>query len=292
MYIYGLDFTSAPRHHKPITCAECVLEDGTLRVRDFTELTDFTQFEAFLAHPGPWVAGLDFPFGQPARLVRALEWGETWQDYVGVVADMSKQAFVDMLKVYKDARPPGDKQHLRRTDELARSCSPMMLYGVPVGKMFFEGAPRLLASGVQVVPCYMNGDSRVVVEAYPALVARKWANHGYKSDTKRKQTEAHRDARQAIVTGLQAECRARYGFDLELDETMAADFIKDPTGDALDAVLCAVQAAWTCSKPDYGIPAGCDPLEGWIVDPDMLRDEGRKHSPSSRRRSTAKPRYA
>ncbi len=271
MHIYGLDFTSAPSHHKPITCAVCALEDGTLHVHDFTELTEFAQFEAFLARPGPWVAGLDFPFGQPARLVRALEWGDTWPAYVSIVAGMSKQAFVDTLKVYKDARPPGDKQHLRRTDELARSCSPMMLYGVPVGKMFFEGAPRLLASGAQVVPCHMNGDGRVVVEAYPALVARKWAQHGYKSDTKKKQTVAHRDARQAIVAGLRAECQARYGFALALNDAMAADFIADPTGDALDAVLCAVQAAWACSRPDYGIPEGCAPLEGWIVDPDMLR---------------------
>lgn len=51
---------------------------------------------------------------------------------------------------------------------------------------------------------------------------------------------------------------------------MAADFITDPTGDALDAALCAVQAAWACSQPDYGIPDGCDPVEGWIVDPDMM----------------------
>ncbi len=275
MHIYGLDFTSAPRPQKPITCAECALEDGTLHVRDFTELADFAQFEAFLRRPGPWVAGLDFPFGQPARLVRALAWGETWPAYVGVVGSMSKQAFVDTLKVYRDGQPRGDKQHLRRTDERAKSRSPMMLYGVPVGKMFFEGAPRLLASGVQVVPCHMNGDSRVVVEAYPALVARKWAQYGYKSDTKKKQTVAHRNAREAIVTGLQAECQARYGFDLALDEMMAADFIADPTGDGLDAVLCAVQAAWTCSKPDYGIPADCNPVEGWIVDPDALRDEGR-----------------
>jgi hypothetical protein len=159
---------------------------------------------------------------------------------------------------------------LRQTDKRANSRSPMMLYGTPVGKMFVEGAPRLLKSGVQVVPCHVNGDSRVVVEAYPALVARKWiGTSGYKSDTKRKQTTAHRDARQVIVTGLRAVCRDHYGFDLELDDAMAADFVADPSGDRLDAVLCAVQTAWARAQPDYGVPAACPPAEGWIVDPDM-----------------------
>jgi hypothetical protein len=122
-------------------------------------LTDFEQFEAFLAHPGPWTARLDFPFGQPLKLVKNLDWGETWEDYVG-------------------------------------------------------------------------------------RVARKWIGmNGYKSDTRRKQTGAHEEARRTIVNGLRAECARYYGFELMLDNTLAADFIADPSGDKLDAVLCAVQAA-------------------------------------------------
>jgi hypothetical protein len=271
MQTYGLDFTSAPSQRKPITCAACTLTDQTLSVRDFTELTDFERLEVFLMHPGPWTAGLDFPFGQPLKLVRNLEWSETWEGYVGMIARMSKQEFEAVLTAYRRPRPKGDKQHLRQADELARSRSPMMLYGVPVGRMFFQGAPRLLKSGVQVVPCRMNGDSRVVVEAYPALVARKWIGmNGYKSDTRRKQTAAHEEARRAIVEGLRAECASYYGFELVLNDSLAADFITDPSGDKLDAVLCAVQAAWACTQPDYGIPAECHPAEGWIVDPGML----------------------
>jgi hypothetical protein len=55
-------------------------------------------------------------------------------------------------------------------------------------------------------------------------------------------------------------------------DTLAADFIADPSGDKLDAVLCAVQTAWACSQADYGIPAECLPAEGWIVDPDMKHE--------------------
>ncbi len=207
MTIHGLDFTSAPNRHKPITCATCTLEDQTLRVQDFTTFTTFEQFEAFLAQPGPWIAGLDFPFGQCRKLVTNLAWGETWAEYVSKVSLMTMQEFEAALTAYREPRAKGDKQHLRQTDEKAKSRSPMMLYGVPVGRMFFQGAPRLLKSGVQVVPCHMNGDSRVVVEAYPALVARKWISmSGYKSDDRSKQTPAHQEARRAIVNGVRTEC--------------------------------------------------------------------------------------
>jgi hypothetical protein len=42
----------------------------------------------------------------------------------------------------------------------------------------------------------------------------------------------------------------------------------------LDAVLCAIQAAWSCSRQhmDYGLPEvpGVGVLEGWIPDPCLL----------------------
>jgi hypothetical protein len=46
--------------------------------------------------------------------------------------------------------------------------------------------------------------------------------------------------------------------------------IEEPQGDALDAVLCAVQAAWghearLQGSRLFGLPPKMDPLEGWIV---------------------------
>jgi hypothetical protein len=43
----------------------------------------------------------------------------------------------------------------------------------------------------------------------------------------------------------------------------------DASGDALDATLCLMQAAWAqqqhaAGHPQYGL-SPCDPLEGWIV---------------------------
>src|SRR5437588_626262 len=69
MRIYGIDFTSAPSRTKSITCAICKLQDNHLRVQDCLKLVSFGDFEAFLRSSGPWLATLDFPFGQPSNLM-------------------------------------------------------------------------------------------------------------------------------------------------------------------------------------------------------------------------------
>ena len=98
MNIYGLDFTSAPSNRKPITGITGKLTDHLLRVDDeVIHLTDFEAFEAFLARPGPWIAGLDFPFGQPRQLIQNLGWPEAWTGYVGKIATMSQAEFLIRL---------------------------------------------------------------------------------------------------------------------------------------------------------------------------------------------------
>ena len=41
----------------------------------------------------------------------------------------------------------------------------------------------------------------------------------------------------------------------------------DATGDTLDAIACAVQAAWCAARAgeNYGLPRAVDPVEGWIA---------------------------
>ena len=79
----------------------------------------------------------------------------------------------------------------------------MMLFRVPVGKMFYQGAPRLLSSDVSVEPCRPTGAARVAVEAYPAVVARRFlGNRSYKSDERKKQTSIQRSAREELVGAL------------------------------------------------------------------------------------------
>lgn len=275
MRIYGLDFTSAPEKRKPITCAVCWLHEKTLHVQGLQKLISFDDFEAWLHTPGPWLAALDFPFGLPRKLLAELQWPQDWPGYLQQVASLSKREFEEMLLNYMAGRMPGDKLHLRETDKLAGARSPMMLVRVPVAKMFFAGATRLLKAPVSVLPCRPTEDMRIVVEGYPALVASKLiGRQGYKSDERRKQNEARTRVRRELVSLLRSETIGRW-YDLRvlLSEGLEEQLVEDEMGDLLDAVLCALQAGWAYTRREggYGIPAECDRDEGWIVDPATLQ---------------------
>lgn len=274
MMVYGMDFTSVPRSSKPITWARCFLEEGCLRVESFNDLASFDDFERALREQELWIAGIDFPFGQSRKLVTNMKWPMSWSGYVEMLGGLTKTQFVEMLESYKEDRVVGDKEHRRQTDVAAGAISPQKLYGVPVGKMFYEGAKRLLHSPASIVPVRPASDNRVIVEAYPALVARRWSGgSGYKSDTKSKQSEEHKLARKRIVDGLMSEqFHEIYGYMLRLSKSDKDRMVNDPTGDQLDAVLCAVQAAWAWSRHDegYGVPKDVDKLEGWITDPALV----------------------
>ena len=271
MRIYGIDFTSTPSRRKPITCAVCKLLTNILHVQNMLSLTSFEDFEAFLTADGAWLAALDFPFGLPHKLLENIAWPANWEGYMRIVDSMGKKQFEETLTRYRESRPAGDKQHLRATDVLAGARSPMMLHRVPVGKMFFEGATRLFRSDVSILPCRPTNVNRVVIEGYPALVARKLiGKRSYKSDERGKQTMDKEAARREIVSGLRSkEMVNDYGLRIEVTNVMAEMLIKDAMGDKLDAVLCAVQAGWAFLLRDggYGIPEECDGVEGWIVDP-------------------------
>jgi len=273
--IYGLDFTSAPGRRKPLIVLGCTLEGDSLRVEDSETLTGFGGFEDFLQRRGPWVCGMDFPFGQPRYLVAALGWPEKWEGYVGEVGRLPKEEFEEKIRADMAKRPAGRKWRYRLADRKSGSSSAMMLFRVPVGKMFYQGAPRLLASGVRVEPCRRNGDKRVAVEAYPAVVARRFLSRAaYKRDGA-PDTPERRSAREKLLAGLEsAVLREVYGYKVEMDARWREELVNDPSADALDSLLCAVQAAWAYEMRDerYGVPPECDPDEGWILDPALLDD--------------------
>ena len=141
--------------------------------------------------------------------------------------------------------------------------------------MFYRGAPRLLVSGVRVEPCRRNGDRRVAVEAYPAVVARRFLGRtAYKRDAV-PDTPERKSARETLLAGLESTTLKQiYGFTVEMDDHWKEEFVVDPSADALDSLLCAIQATWAYLRrdDDYGVPPECDPDEGWIVDPALLTE--------------------
>lgn len=268
MDVYGMDFTSRPRKQKGITWQHCRLQGDVLHALGWGSMADFDEFEAALRCPGPWIAGIDFPFGQSRTFIEAVAWPPKWAGYVCHVGQFQKAAFEEALTKYRNGQPKGKKEHRRKTDVLAGSISPQKLHGVPVGKMFYQGAPRLLKSGV-TVPRLVHGDpDRIVVEAYPGVLARRVTKCSYKNDTKKKQTCAQRSKRHEILEALTSgSLSACYGVTVR--GTNHPALVGDPTGDRLDALLCAVQAAWAWKNRSnlFEVSGAVEPQEGWIADP-------------------------
>jgi len=281
MRIYGIDFTSVPTNKKPITCAICELQENFLEVQNCLRLVSFEDFDAFLRTKGPWMAALDFPFGQPCSLISHLNWPEKWEDYVQIIASLGKREFEETLKRYSEGRTIGNKLLLRKTDVLAGARSPMMLYRVPVAKMFFEGATRLLDTNVSIFPCHPREDSRIVVEGYPALIARRLiGKQSYKSDERKKQTTSRTMARKEIINGLlSSEIEKHYGLRVLLSDEMSERLVEDPKGDELDAVLCGVQSGWAWLQrvDNCQVQETYKKVEGWIMDPFGAKDSD-KHT--------------
>jgi hypothetical protein len=265
--VLGVDFTSRPRPDKAISCAHAKLSDRRLYIERVETFHDFGGFEDLLRRPGPWVGGFDFPFSLPRELVEQLGWPLEWRALIGEVTRLSREAFRDRLDEVRQARPFGARYLHRATDLSARSSSPMKLHNPPVGLMFYEGAPRLAASGATVFPCAEGDPDRIALEAYPALLARQVTRVSYKSDLRSQQSLERSCARSAIIEALRTMGASWLGFDVKLPGEVEKSAHADGSGDRLDAILCACAAAWAQIRSHFGTPLDVDRLEGWIVGP-------------------------
>lgn len=272
MRIFGVDFTSRPGARKPIAIASGRLRGRRLAVTAIDGLGDYRAFESWLATPGPWVGGFDFPFGLPRRFVAREVGTGDWETMVSWCAALGREGFCAVAhQAFSAARGRPHEKH-RAVDALAGSHSPLktmdpvrrQVINPPVGLMFFEGAPRLAAAGVRLPGLRENGDSRVAVEAYPGLLATRLGWRHYKND-RPESAAMRRRARRALLDRLVAG--ATLDLALTLPPPLARRCIDDASGDALDAVLCAMQAAWCAVRAGdrYGLPPQVDPVEGWIA---------------------------
>jgi Protein of unknown function (DUF429) len=268
--VLGVDFTSAPSPRKPIVVARGELRASKLTVTHIDRLNDFDAFDALLAEPGPWVGAFDLPFGLPRELVDTMNWPARWSDLTLHLQKIGKGEFKDALNAVRMTRPMGARYIPRKGDAAAGSSSPMKLVNPPVGLMFFEGAPRIARSGVSVIPCAPSVDTRVALEAYPGFLARQITKESYKKDGPEGRSPSRRSNRGIIVHALLNGHTALGELAFNLPEKLVATCVEDGNGDALDAVLCAAQAAIALGSFQrgaswYGVPTNADPLEGWIA---------------------------
>ncbi len=128
----------------------------------------------------------------------------------------------------------------------------------------------LLDVGADIRPGHpVRGATITVVEGYAALVAEALVgSRSYKSEAAKGDTADRRRTRLALIEALGSPaCLEVYGVTVRLPAHLRLAFRESHRADRLDAVLLAVQAAWAGHRPDLGIPATADPVEGWIADP-------------------------
>ena len=277
--LVGCDFSSSPSRRKPIVLAHGSQQGGRVQLSGLERLESLDAFSAWLQKPLSWVGGFDLPFGLPRELVQELGWPLQWAPCIRHYAGLSRPDIRQQFAAFCAQRPVGGKFAHRATDRPAGSSPSMKWVNPPVAFMLHAGVPRLLAAGV-CLPGLHPGDPidrfgdgqprRVALEAYPGLLARELlGSRSYKSDDRAKQTPERLIARKDLITALE-NGRTRLDLQLKLTHAQRDVLVDDASGDSLDAVLCLLQAAWAQVQREhghlgYGLPAGLDPLEGWII---------------------------
>lgn len=277
--LLGCDFTSRPSRKKPIILAFGALQKGRVQLLELERLESLEAFARWLQLPLEWVGAFDLPFGLPRELVETLGWPTQWEDCIRHYASLSREQIRATFAAFCASRPAGAKFAHRATDRPAGSSPSMKWVNPPVAYMLHAGVPLLLAAGVHL-PALHAGDPndvdasgqarRVALEAYPGLLAREvLGQRSYKSDDSVRQTPERLIARKDLITALE-HGQTRLALRLKLTHAQRDALVDDARGDALDAVLCLMQAAWAQARRaqgdvGYGLPVELDPLEGWII---------------------------
>ncbi len=266
--LIGVDFTSRPTSRKPIVAAVGRIERDRLILDALHRFASNQGFVTWLDSQPAWIGGFDLPFGLPRELVRHLGWPTDWARCMDHYAALDRPAIRATFAAFCAARPAGSKFAHRACDRPAGSSPSMKWINPPVAYMLHAGVPMLRSVGAWLPahqPPPAEDPRRVALEAYPGLLARALVGaRSYKSDDPARRTPERQRAREQIVEAL-ADGRTPLGIAMQADAGQRDAIAGDPSGDALDAVLCLMQAAWAAGQPGFGLPRGVDPLEGWIV---------------------------
>ena len=277
--LVGCDFSSAPTPKKTIVLAIGELRQGRVQLSRLERFASLSAFSDWLKQAQSWVGAFDLPFGLPRELVQTLGWPTGWAACMAHYSALSRDQIRQAFAAFCHARPVGGKFAHRATDGPAGSSPSMKWVNPPVAFMLHAGVPLLLQAGATLpglhagMPLAAEDTSqplKIALEGYPGLLAREvLGQRSYKADVKARQTPERLIARKDLITALE-QGHTRLGLRLKLTHAQRDALADDARGDALDAVLCLMQAAWAQTRHDagdarYGLPPDLDPLEGWIV---------------------------
>jgi hypothetical protein len=261
--IYGVDFSGAKLAGRNTWVAHI---EPAGRRRPAYRLAELTCLEklsgtaergAALAHLVGLIAAsdgalwaLDFPFGLPVEVMAP---GARWPRQLDFLGAWGEDAYAAGVECLRRAQALGGPMHIRRqTDSEARAPFDCYHYWI-IYQTFFGmrdvlGPLRLLRHTAIVPFQYrrLPAARRVLVEACPSSTLKRLGlpHNNYKQPEGGALTRKRRRARRLILDGLLRHVRA--------DDRQRRVMMRNPGGDALDAVIAAVGAAQAWDAADHG----------------------------------------
>jgi hypothetical protein len=193
--------------------------------------------------------GCDFPFGLPLELFPA---DTPWPDHFTFLGEWGEEAYACGLECVRRAMERFQRKHIRRaTDGEAKAPFDAfhyrMIYQTFFGMRDVIG-PLRATPGTAVLPFQyrrLARARRVLVECCPGSVLKRLGvpHQNYKQPTGGPLTRKRRLTRRVILDWL----AGRVAFDDRFRRVM----MRNPGGDALDAVIAAVGAARAVAAADH-----------------------------------------
>jgi hypothetical protein len=193
--------------------------------------------------------GFDFPFGLPVEL---FPHGTPWADQFAFLAEWGDEAYACGLDCLRRAKLVGDRMHIRRATDTAAKA-PFDCYHYRIIYQTFYGmrdvvGPLRASRGTAVLPFQyrrLPAARRVVVECCPGSVLKRVGlpHQNYKQPAGGPLTRKRLKTRHLILAGLAPWVR--------LADSHRRVMMRNPGGDALDAVIAAAGAARAVAAADH-----------------------------------------
>lgn len=273
--IYGVDFSGAALAGRNIWVARCTpLRRLRLKLEELHRLEDLAGSaarEPALAHlvkiiessdDALWA--IDCPFGMPVEL---FDDGSAWPDQLKLLESWAGGAYDFGLWCLERAKQLGGAMHIRRTTDV-ESRAPFDCYHYRMVYQTFHGMRDVVAKlarqrGTMIAPLQPRGARtacRISIEACPSSTLKRLnlPHQNYKQPAGGALTGKRRRTRAFILTELTRH--------IDLSDRYRRAIMRNPGGDALDAVIAAVGGYQAWFSADHRAIArhARYPLEGRI----------------------------
>lgn len=258
-HIFGVDFSGAAKAGENIWIAIAAPSRTRLRLTGLHRLEDLAGAAdrvTSLAHlvklieqSSNAVWGIDFPFGLPVELAAM---GATWRDQLTFVQTYRGDAKAFGRWCVDEAKKIGPKLHIRRCSD-TETKTPFDCYHYRIIYQTFHGmrdvlSPLAASRNIAVLPFHyarFRNVTTVVVEACPSSTLKRLSlpHQNYKQPAGGPLLAKRKKTRRAILAALDRL--------IEVSAEHRRTIMRNPGGDALDAVIAAVGSWQAFTSADH-----------------------------------------